>query len=127
MPEEPFQVRTEELRDAADELTGTACRLGHGLVGAPGLTVPAPGWAAARALAALESALHSWLGTVGGRLAQTATALGVAADGYDAADDRAARRLASADTGTGAGTDTDTDTDTDTGTGIATGIGAGAG
>jgi hypothetical protein len=91
-----LQVRTEALRGGAGELTGIGYRLGHGLAGTPGLTVPAPGWASAGALTALESAGHAWLGAVGGRLAQTAAGIRVAADEYDAADERAARRLSGA-------------------------------
>jgi hypothetical protein len=96
MHDDLIQVRTGELRVAADRLAGTGYRLGHGLAGAErsaGLLVPAPGWTAATALAVLESAVHDWLGEVGGRAAQTADGLRVAADGYDTADDRAAIRL----------------------------------
>ncbi len=96
MPDELLQVRTGALRHAASELTGIGYQLGHGLAGTPGLVVPATGWAAADALAALESAVHGWLGALGGRAAATAAGLRVAADGYDAADERAARRLAGA-------------------------------
>lgn len=93
MSEDPITVRTTELRTNAEELTGTAYRLGHGLAGAPGLTVSAPGWAAAVALTAVEQAVHRWLTGLGGDVAALATGLRAAADGYDAADDRAARRL----------------------------------
>jgi hypothetical protein len=86
-------VRTDVLRRAAGELTGVAYRLGTGLAGAPGLTVPAPEWATAAALATVESAVHGWLGAVGGDVAELATAARSAADGYDEADQRAARRL----------------------------------
>jgi hypothetical protein len=86
-------VRTDVLRRAAGELTGVAYRLGNGLAGMPGLTVPTPDWATARALATVESAAHGWLGAVGGDLAGLATAARTAADEYDDADQRAAQRL----------------------------------
>ncbi|MDG4828493.1 type VII secretion target [Solwaraspora sp. WMMD1047] len=89
-------VSTDVLRRAAGELTGIAYRLGHGLAGVPGLTVPTPGWATAEALATVESAVHGWLGEVGGDLAELATAARTAADEYDDADQRAARRLSGA-------------------------------
>nr|MDT0661104.1 type VII secretion target [Micromonospora sp. DSM 115978] len=89
-----LEVRTEALRRAAGELTDTAHRLGHGLAGTPELTVPAPEWVAASALATVESAVHRWLGTLGGELARLATAVDATAEEYDAADQRAAGRLA---------------------------------
>lgn len=93
MSEDPISVRTDAVRAGADDLTGAAYRLGHGLAGVPGLTVSAPGWAAAAALAAVEDAVHRWLTGLGGEAATVAAGLRAAADGYDAADDRAARRL----------------------------------
>lgn len=86
-------VGTGTLRRGVTELGGTAYRLGQGLASTPGLTVPAPDWAAAGALDAVESAVHAWLGGLGGAVAETAGQVRVAADGYDSADDRAARRL----------------------------------
>ncbi|RKR90136.1 excreted virulence factor EspC (type VII ESX diderm) [Micromonospora pisi] len=96
MHDDLVQVRTGELRGAADRLVGTGYRLGHGPAGGAAgaaLLVPAPGWAAASALSGLESAVHEWFAEIGGRTAQTADGLRAAADGYDAADDRAATRL----------------------------------
>jgi hypothetical protein len=94
MHDDLIQVHAEVLRGCAGELAGTGYRLGHGLGGRAGLAVPAPDWAAATALAAVESAVHAWFCAVGGRTAETATALRAAAEEYDAADERAARRLA---------------------------------
>ncbi|MEH1100919.1 type VII secretion target [Micromonospora sp. CPCC 205561] len=94
MTEEPLTVRPEALRRAAGGLDDAAYRLGHGLLGTPGLGVPAPEWPAAAALADLESAVHAWLGGLGSRVAATAWAVRAAAGAYEAADDRAARRLA---------------------------------
>jgi hypothetical protein len=86
-------VATEALRVEARELDGIAYRLAHGLHPVPGLTVPDPGWAAADALVALETAVHAYLGAVGGRAAQLAAALRTAANDYEAADERAASRF----------------------------------
>jgi hypothetical protein len=94
MTEEPFTVQPDGLREVAAGLTDDAYRLAHGLAGVPGLVVPAAGWRADAALAGLESAVHAWCGTLGARVAASAGALRVAADEYEAVDDRAARRLA---------------------------------
>ncbi|MGW4467344.1 hypothetical protein [Micromonospora sp. NPDC004704] len=84
MQDDSIRVRTGTLRGAADQVTATAYRLGHGLAGVTGPSgrpaPAAPGWAATTALAALESAVHDWLTDIGGRAAATA-------------DDRAAIRL----------------------------------
>ncbi|TYC03976.1 hypothetical protein FXF53_07575 [Micromonospora sp. WP24] len=94
MTEEPFTVRPEVLREAARTLDDDAYRLAHGLAGTPGLTVAAPGWSAAAALDALEAAVHGWFGRLGGRVAEAGGAVRASVDGYQAVDDRAARRLA---------------------------------
>jgi hypothetical protein len=86
-------VAPEALRVEARGLDGTAHRLAHGLHPLPGLTVPDPGWVAALALVGLESAVHAYLGSVGGRAAELAAALRTAATEYDAADERASRRF----------------------------------
>lgn len=96
MDDDVIRVRPNVLRDCASNLAGTGYRLAHGLRGAPGLTLAAPEWLAAGALAALESAVDSYLGAVGGRAAQTAAGLRVAADEYEAVDDRVARRFTAA-------------------------------
>lgn len=93
MHDDLIQVHTDALRAWAGDLAGTSHRLGHGLRETPGLTVPAPEWTAAEALAALESGVHAYLATVGDCAARTAAGLRAAAEEYDAADDRAARRL----------------------------------
>ncbi|MEU6078631.1 type VII secretion target [Micromonospora sp. NPDC047074] len=94
MTEEPLTVRPDALRRGASGLDDDAYRLGHGLLGVPGLVLPAPEWSAAAALAGLESAVHAWLGGLGARVAGTAGAVRAAAGAYEAADDRAAGRLA---------------------------------
>lgn len=94
MAEEPFHVEPDLLRGVARELGDDAHRLARGLAGAPGLVVPADGWRAGVALAELETAVHRWCGTLGARVAGTAEAVRSAADGYQATDARAARRLA---------------------------------
>ncbi|MFC7544953.1 hypothetical protein [Plantactinospora sp. GCM10030261] len=92
MTQYEISVDTAGVRDAAAALTGTAHRLGYGLAGCPGLTVPSAG-AAGSALAALVTAVSGWLAGVGVATAAAADAARTAADGYDAADDRAAGRL----------------------------------
>ncbi|WP_089021886.1 hypothetical protein [Micromonospora coriariae] len=94
MTDEPLTVRPELLRGVARALDDDAYRLAHGLLGVPGLMVSAPDWAAGAALVGLESAVHGWLGRLGGLVAVTGGAVRTAVESYRAADDRAARRLA---------------------------------
>jgi hypothetical protein len=89
-----IEVHSAGLRDCAAELADVGYRLGHGLHGTPGLTVAAPEWSAAAALAELESAVHACLTAAGAEVAHVATQIRTAADGYEAADRRAAGRLA---------------------------------
>ncbi|MFJ8580215.1 type VII secretion target [Micromonospora sp. NPDC093277] len=93
MTEEPFAVEPELLRGVARGLGDDAYQLARSLSGAPGLVVPADGWRAGVALAELEAATHRWCGALAARVATTAEAVRAAADGYEAADERAARRL----------------------------------
>ncbi|MGK5443635.1 hypothetical protein ACSNN7_17705 [Micromonospora sp. URMC 105] len=93
MDGEPVQVRAGVLREVAGGLAGEAYALAQGLIGVPGLVVAAAEWRAAAALARLESAVHDWHGALGARVAEAGSALRAAADGYDAADERAAARL----------------------------------
>lgn len=94
MHDDGIRVETGTLRRAAGELTGPAYRLGHGPGQVTGLVVDAPGWRTATALAQFEAAVHTSFGTLAARIADVAAALRQAADGYDAADDRAVRRMA---------------------------------
>ncbi|MFE9954485.1 hypothetical protein [Micromonospora sp. NPDC005299] len=94
MGEEPFSVEPELLRGVARELTDDAYRLARGPVAEPGLVVPADGWRAGVALAELEASVQRWCGSLAARVAATAEAVRAAADGYEAVDERAARRLA---------------------------------
>ncbi|WP_428963561.1 WXG100 family type VII secretion target [Micromonospora fluostatini] len=94
MGQEPFEVDPGVLREVAGRFTDQAHRLTAGLHGVPGLVVTAPQWSAGAALADLETAVHRWCGRLGGRVAETADALGTAADGYETVDERAAGRLA---------------------------------
>ncbi|MFI2709882.1 hypothetical protein ACH495_07090 [Micromonospora sp. NPDC018662] len=95
MVEEPFTVDPELLRAVARELTDDAYRLACGPGGAPAPVAPAPdGWQVDAALDELDAALRRWSGTLAARVATTAEALRGGADGYEAVDDRAARRLA---------------------------------
>ncbi|SCL40883.1 hypothetical protein GA0074692_6030 [Micromonospora pallida] len=89
----PLTVDLPALRAAAGRLADEGYPLGHGLAGVPGLALAEPRWRTARALADLESAVHRWFGALGGRVADTATAVRTAADQYAATDERAARRL----------------------------------
>ncbi|MEU4636146.1 type VII secretion target [Micromonospora chalcea] len=93
--EKPFDVDPELLRAVARELADDAYRLATGPGAAPeALLVAAPdGWRAGAALADLESAVRRWSGALGARVADTAGALRRGADGYEAVDERAARRL----------------------------------
>ncbi|MFC0503451.1 hypothetical protein [Micromonospora costi] len=93
MTEEPFGVRPEALRGVARALDADAYGLAHGLTGVPGLVVAAPEWSTGAALAGLEAAVHGWLGRLGGRVAATGGAVRSALEAYQAADERAARRL----------------------------------
>ncbi|MFJ5541865.1 type VII secretion target [Micromonospora chalcea] len=96
--EKPFDVDPELLRAVARELADDAYRLATGPGAAPeALLVAAPdGWRAGAALADLESAVRRWSGALGARVADTAGALRRGADGYEAVDERAARRLSGA-------------------------------
>ncbi|WDZ85293.1 hypothetical protein [Micromonospora cathayae] len=89
----PLTVDIPALRAAAAHLTDEAYALGHGLAGTPGLVPPLPQWSVTAALSGLESAVHAWFGALGGRVAEAGAGIRTAADGYHAADDRAARRL----------------------------------
>ncbi|MFJ1538158.1 hypothetical protein ACIODS_06400 [Micromonospora chalcea] len=95
MVEKPFDVDPELLRAVARELADDAYRLARGPgAAAEALLVAAPdGWRAGAALAELESAVRRWSGALGARVADTAGALRRGADGYEAVDERAARRL----------------------------------
>ncbi|SCE78573.1 Excreted virulence factor EspC, type VII ESX diderm [Micromonospora viridifaciens] len=94
MTEEPFAVEPELLRGVARELGDDAYALAQSLAGAPGLVPPADGWRVGAALTELEAAAHRWCGLLAARVATTAEAVRAAADGYEAVDERAARRLA---------------------------------
>ncbi|MEU7713579.1 type VII secretion target [Micromonospora chalcea] len=95
MVEKPFDVDPELLRAVARELADDAYRLarGPGAAAESLLVAAADGWRAGAALADLESAVRRWSGTLGARVADTAGALRRGADGYEAVDERAARRL----------------------------------
>lgn len=93
MRDDVIQVRPEGLRRCATDLADVGRLLGHGLHHVPALTLHAPGWAAAQELNALESAVHAYLGSTGGRAADLAAGLRAAATEYEAVDERAAQRL----------------------------------
>lgn len=92
MSPDVISVDTGALRAASVALAGVAQQLGHGVDGSPGLIVPAPG-AAGPALSALAVAVHEWLAGLGGRTAAMSDSVRLAVDDYDAADNRAVRRL----------------------------------
>ncbi|MFU8871821.1 hypothetical protein [Micromonospora sp. SL4-19] len=94
MTEEPFTVEPELLRGVARELGDDAYRLVRSLAGTPGLVAPVDGWRAGVALAELEAAAHRWCGALAAQVAATGEAVRAAAEGYEAVDERAARRLA---------------------------------
>ncbi|HEX6968989.1 MAG TPA: hypothetical protein VF174_09305 [Micromonosporaceae bacterium] len=89
-----IEVDNAGLWTCSARLADLGHRLGHGLAGAPGLTVSAPEWSAARTLADLESAVHGWLTAIGAGLADTADRVRAAAQEYETVDLRVARRLA---------------------------------
>lgn len=93
MGQESFEVDPGVLREVSGRLADQAYRLAHGLAGVPGLVVPAPQWSTGAALVGWEAAVHRWCGRLGARMAETAGALGHAADGYETVDRRAAGRL----------------------------------
>lgn len=88
-----IEVHSAGLRDCAARLTAAGYRLAHGLRETPGLTVTAPEWSAAEALAALEEAVHAHLTALGSKVAHAAVEIRAAAEAYEAADQRVARRL----------------------------------
>jgi hypothetical protein len=94
MVDEPLSVEPELLRGVARELADDAYRLARGPATEPGLVVPADGWRAGVTLAELEAAVQRWCGSLAARVAATAEAVRAAAEGYEAVDERAARRLA---------------------------------
>ncbi|GAB3858097.1 type VII secretion target [Micromonospora andamanensis] len=93
MVEEKLAVRPELLHRVGLSLGDTGHRLAHGVAGWPGLTAPSREWSTARALAALEMAVHAWSGRLGARVAETGDAVRAAAGAYESVDDRAAARL----------------------------------
>ncbi|WFE32138.1 hypothetical protein [Micromonospora sp. WMMD975] len=95
--EEPFTVDPELLRAVARRLTDDAYRLAHGPGGMPTPPAPPPdGWRTGVALDDLETAVRRWSGTIAAGVAAGAEALRGGADGYEAVDERAARRVAGA-------------------------------
>ncbi|MBY8874099.1 hypothetical protein K7640_19925 [Micromonospora sp. PLK6-60] len=94
MSEEPLTVHPDLLYRVAGVLDGDAYRLVRGLAGGLPPAPQAAGWRADAELAGLAAAVRGWAGDLGRRLAESAGAVRVAADGYRAVDDRAARRLA---------------------------------
>jgi uncharacterized protein YukE len=90
---ELIDVEPAALRARAADLDRTARSLASGLAEVAGLTVAAPAWATAAALADLHAAVSAALGGCGAQVAEAAGALRTAAADYAAADDRAAERL----------------------------------
>lgn len=89
----PIQVHPDELRAVGRQLAGTGHRVAAAVAQSPPLVVTAPGWAAPAALGAAERAADALFGSIGADIALAATALRDAASGYEAADERAARRF----------------------------------
>ncbi|GIF72926.1 hypothetical protein [Asanoa siamensis] len=80
------------LRDRAGDLDSVARALAS-VVGGSDLIVPAPSWAAGAALVGLAGAVSAELGAAAGRVAHSGGLLREAAQSYEDADLRAARRL----------------------------------
>jgi hypothetical protein len=90
---QPIEVAPDAVRETAARLAETAYRIACGTRGSPGLTASAPDWQTASALTALRDAVETDLSCVGTRTADAAARLRQAAESYEAADERAARRL----------------------------------
>jgi hypothetical protein len=88
-----IDVDPDAIRARASDLDRTALALAHGIGGPVPLTVYAPGWATADALASLAAAVDGAFGGLGVRVARSAALLRAAAGDYEQADDRAAGRL----------------------------------
>lgn len=92
----PIEVDPDEVRALATRLAGTGSRVALTVAEAPDLVVHAPGWAASAAAQDLERAAAGLFGALGADITATAAQLRHAAGWYEAADARAAARLADA-------------------------------
>jgi uncharacterized protein YukE len=88
-----LEVDTDALRRCASELTDTSAEVADGVAQSAPLGPPRFGWATADALAELERAADRRLDALAASISATSRQVEEVADGYEAADDRAAARL----------------------------------
>jgi hypothetical protein len=88
-----LEVDPEALRRCAAELAGTSARVASGVAPPPPSGPPPSGWATVEALGELQVVAARRFGRLGAASSAASRRLGEAADGYEAADDRAAGRL----------------------------------
>lgn len=87
-----FTIDETALRDCASALAGTGARVAAGATSVPSAAA-VPRWAASHAAGAAAGAAQDALLRLGAGTQHAADLIGVTADDYRAADDRAAGRL----------------------------------
>jgi hypothetical protein len=88
-----LEVDTAELRRCAADLADTGARVAAGAARAPSAAI-VPRWTASEPATALADALMDRLIGLGSDVTATGRQMAATADAYEAADDRAAARLA---------------------------------
>ncbi|MCA2218627.1 hypothetical protein [Jidongwangia harbinensis] len=88
-----LEVDTAAVRRCAADVADTGARLAAGAARAPA-AVAVPRWSASEAAGTLADALAERLVGLGSDVTGTARQMSATADAYEAADDRAAARLA---------------------------------
>ncbi|MFC7535311.1 hypothetical protein [Actinoplanes sp. GCM10030250] len=87
-----FEVDTEDLRQVATSVAGTAARVTGAAVSAP-FPAPSPRWAVTGAAQLAATAARHQVAQLGGDAEETARQIRAAAEAYAEADARAAARL----------------------------------
>ncbi|MEV6299332.1 hypothetical protein AB0M02_08010 [Actinoplanes sp. NPDC051861] len=87
-----FQAGTDELRQTASSLSGTAARVTGAAASAP-FPAPSPRWATTAAAQLAATAARDLLAQLGADTEETARQIRAAAEAYEEADARAAARL----------------------------------
>jgi hypothetical protein len=88
-----LDIDLDDVRHRAAGVADLAARVAGGPAASPPPGVTAPGWAASETLAGWEVAAHRQLDALAATIDHAARRLAAAADGYAAADTRAAARL----------------------------------